>query len=67
MSGLLYPQNHLPHLLWEAKLGQVELVAPVGEVDHQEDLQEDHRGVEEVTLRMNSPGDESLNIGTQCQ
>ena len=42
-------------------------VAPVGVVDHQEDLREDHRGVEEVTLGMDSPGDESLETGTQFQ
>ena len=42
-------------------------MAPVGVVGHQEDLQEDHRGVEEEILRMNSPGDESLAIGTQSQ
>ena len=42
-------------------------VAPVGEVGHQEDLQEDHRGLEVMTLEMTSPGDRSLAIGTQFQ
>ena len=42
-------------------------VAPVGEVDHQEDLQEDHRGVEVMTLEMSLPGVRSLATGTQCQ
>ena len=42
-------------------------VAPVGVVDHQEDLQEDHRGVEEMTLEMTFLGDRSLAIGTQFQ
>ena len=42
-------------------------MAPVGVVDHQEDLQEDHRGVEEVTLGMASPGEGSLETGTQFQ
>ena len=46
---------------------EVELVAPVGVVGHQEDLQEDHRGVEEVTLGITLPGDRSLTIGTQFQ
>ena len=45
----------------------MEWVAPVGEVDHQEDLQEDHRGVEVMTLEITSPGDRSLAIGTQFQ
>ena len=45
----------------------MEWVAPVGVVGHQEDLQEDHRGVVEVTLGMDSPGDESLETGTQFQ
>ena len=39
----------------------------MGVVGHQEDLQEDHREVVEETLRMNSPGDESLAIGTRFQ
>ena len=36
-----------------------------GVVGHREDLQEDHRGVEEMTLEMIFPGDRSLAIGTQ--
>ena len=67
IAGFLYPPNLLPHLLWEAELEQVGLVAPVGVVDHREDLQEDHRGVEEVTLEMTFPGDRSLVMGTQFQ
>ena len=39
----------------------------MGVVDHQEDLQEDHRGVVEMTLEMTLPGDRSLAIGTQFQ
>ena len=39
----------------------------MGVVDHQEDLQEDHQGVEEGTLEMTRPGDRSLVIGTQFQ
>ena len=39
----------------------------MGVVDHQEDLQEDHRGVEEVTLEMASPGKGSLGTGTRFQ
>ena len=39
----------------------------MGVVDHQEDLQEDHRGVEEMTLEMTFPGDRSLAIGTRFQ
>ena len=39
----------------------------MGVVDHQEDLQEDHRGVEVMTLEMSSLGDRSLVIGTQFQ
>ena len=42
-------------------------VAPVGVVDHQGDLQEDHRGVEEMTLEMILSGVRSLSIGTQFQ
>ena len=45
----------------------MELVAPVGVVDHQEDLQEDHRGVEVMTLEMSSLGVGSLVTGTQFQ
>ena len=43
------------------------LVAPVGVVGHQGDLQEDHQGVEEETLGMEFPGDESLHGGNQFQ
>ena len=39
----------------------------MGVVGHQEDLQEDHRGVEEMTLEMTLPGGRSLVIGTQFQ
>ena len=42
----------------------MELVAPVGVVGHQGDLQEDHQGVVEETLGMNSPEDESFDGGT---
>ena len=42
-------------------------MAPVGVVDHQEDLQEDHRGVEVMTLEMSLPGVRSLGTGTQFQ
>ena len=42
-------------------------MAPVGEVDHQGDLREDHRGVEVMTLEMISLGDGSHVIGTQVQ
>ena len=45
----------------------MEWVAPVGVVDHQEDLQEDHRGVEEMTQEMTLSGVRSLSIGTQFQ
>ena len=45
----------------------MEWVAPVGVVDHQEDLQEDHRGVEVMTLEMMFPGVRSLDTGTQFQ
>ena len=37
----------------------------MGVVDHREDLQEDHRGVEEMTLEMSVPGVRSLGTGTQ--
>ena len=67
LSGLLHLQSLLPHLLWEAELVRVELVAPVGVVDHQEDLQEDHREVVEATLGMTSPGEGFLETGTQFQ
>ena len=39
----------------------------MGVVDHQEDLQEDHRGVVEMTLEMILPGVRSLVTGTQFQ
>ena len=42
-------------------------VAPVGAVGHQGDLQEDHRGVEEMTLEMSFPGVRSRSTGTQFQ
>ena len=42
-------------------------VASVGVVDHQEDLQEDHRGMEVMTLEMTGPGVRSLDTGTQFQ
>ena len=58
-------RSHLPHLLWEAQLVRVVLVAPVGVVDHQEDLQEDHQEVEEVTLEMDIPGVRFPHMGTQ--
>ena len=45
----------------------MEWVALVGVVDPQEDLQEDHRGVVEMTLEMNLPGVRSLVTGTQFQ
>ena len=45
----------------------MEWVELVGVVDPQGDLQEDHRGVEEMTLEMTLPGDRSLVIGTQFQ
>ena len=67
LPGLLLTLSPLPHLLWEARLVQVALVAPVGVVDHQEDLQEDHREVMEVTLGMDSPGVRSPDLGTQFQ
>ena len=63
---LVAPQSFASFTLG-AELEQVELVAPVGVVDHREDLQEDHRGVEEVTLEMTFPGDRSLAIGTRFQ
>ena len=42
-------------------------VAPVGVEDHQEDLQEAHRGVEVMTLEMTLSGIRSLSTGTQFQ
>ena len=40
-------------------------MAPVGVVDHQEDPQEDHQEVMEVTLGMDSPGVRFPDLGTQ--
>ena len=45
----------------------MKLVAPVGVVGHQEDLQEDHQEVVEVALAMEIPGVRSLDMGTQFQ
>ena len=39
----------------------------MGVVGHQEDLQEDHREVMEVTLGMDSPGVRFPGMGTQFQ
>ena len=61
-----YPKL-LARLRWEVCRVQVEWVAPVGVVDHQGDLQEDHRGVVEMTLEMSLPGVRSLVTGTQFQ
>ena len=66
-AGQLDAPRLLAHSLWEDSLVQVVWVAPVGVVDHQEDLQEDHRGVEVMTLEMSSPGVRSLDTGTQFQ
>ena len=66
-AGQLDSPRLLAHSLWEDSLVQVVWVAPVGVVGHQEDLQEDHWEVVEDTLRMKSPEDEFLNIGTQFQ
>ena len=65
LPGLLHTLSPLPHLLWEARLVQVVMVAPVGVVDHQRDLQVDHQEVVEVTLEMGIPGIRSLNRVTQ--
>ena len=65
--GVLHFPSHLPRLLWEAKLVPVDLVAPVGVVDHQKDLQEDHQEVMEVTLEMDIPGVRFPDMGTQFQ
>ena len=67
LPGLLHTLSPLPHLLWEARLVQVVLVAPVGVVDHQRDLQVDRQEVEEVTLEMGFPGVRSPDLGTQFQ
>ena len=67
LPGRLRTLNPLPHLLWEARLVQEAMVAPVGVVDHQEDLQVDHQEVVEVTLWMGSPGVRSPDLGIQFQ
>ena len=67
LPGLLHTLSPLPHLLWEARLVQADLVAPVGVVGHQEDLQEDHMEVMEETLGMGSPGVRSPDLGIQFQ
>ena len=67
LPGLLLTPSHLPHLLWEARLGQVVMVAPVGVVGHQMDLQVDRQEVEEVTLEMDFPGVRFPDLGTQFQ
>ena len=67
LPGLLHTRSLLPRLLWEARLVQGDLVAPVGVVDHQKDLQVDHQEVEEVTLEMGFPGVRSPGLGTQFQ
>ena len=43
------------------------MVAPVGVVDHQRDLQVDRQEVVEVTLGMGSPGVRFPGLGTQFQ
>ena len=43
------------------------MVAPVGVVDHQKDLQVDRQEVVEVTLGMDSPGVRSPDLGIQFQ
>ena len=43
------------------------MVAPVGVVDHQKDLQVDRQEVEEETLGMDSPGVRFPGLGTQFQ
>ena len=65
--GHLHTRSLLPRLLWEARLVQEDMVAPVGVVDHQRDLQVDRQEVEEVTLGMDSPGVRSPDLGTQFQ
>ena len=67
LPGLLHTPSHLPRLLWEARLVQEDLVAPVGVVDHQRDLQVDRQEVVEVTLEMGFPGVRSPDLGTQFQ
>ena len=65
--GQLDVPRHLALLRWEACRVQVEWMALVGVVDPQEDLQEDRRGVVEMTLEMSLPGVRSLVTGTQFQ
>ena len=67
LPRLLHTLSPLPHSLWEAKLVQADLVAPVGVVDHQRDLQVDRQEVVEVTLGMDSPGVRFPGLGTQFQ
>ena len=67
LPGLLHTPSLLPHLLWEARLVQADMVAPVGVVDHQRDLQVDRQEVVEVTLGMDSPGVRFPGLGTQFQ
>ena len=67
LFGYLHTLSPLPYLLWEARLVQEDLVAPVGVVDHQRDLQVDCQEVEEVTLEMGFPGARSPDLGTQFQ
>ena len=67
LPGLLLTLSPLPHLLWEARLVQGAMVAPVGVVDHQRDLQVDRQEVEEVTLEINFPGVRSPDLGTPFQ
>ena len=67
LPGLLRTLSPLPNLLWEARLVQGAMVAPVGVVDHQRDLQVDRQEVVEVTLGMDSPGVRSPDLGTQFQ
>ena len=64
LPGLLRTQSLLPRLLWEARLAWVDLVAPVGVVGHQKDLQVDHQEVQEVTLEMDFPGVRFPDLGT---
>ena len=67
LPGRLRTLNPLPHLLWEARPVQEVMVAPVGVVGHQEDLQVDRQEVVEVTLGMGSPGVRSPDLGIQFQ
>ena len=67
LPRLLHTRSLLPRLLWEARLAQEAMVAPVGVVDHQKDLQVDRQEVVEVTLGMGSPGVRFPDLGTQFQ